>query len=448
MLVAASMIGAGVYTTSGYTLASLGTPARVMAAWGIGGVVAICGAVCYGALARRFTESGGEYLFLARAVHPAAGMMAGWVSLLAGFTGAIAFAATTFESYAREFDGVWQASLPNNSIAISVVVVAAVIHSLGLRQGTRVQNVVVVAKFCLIAAFLALGFATVSSWEGVGATTVDPGGSNSVEPSPLTGWQFTLAFANALTWISLSFSGFNAAVYLSSEVRDPERDVPRSMFWATIGVTLLYLMLNAVFVLAPSPGEIAGEQNVATIAAGAVGRHLGNQSEQIRGLVRLAILCGLATSVSALVQTGPRVFCKMSEDGFLPRWIGGKRTEGEAPSRAIWIQAVIATVVISFANLRQQLEYLGFTLSVCAALCASLVFYLRRDAKDPVRVRWYPIVPLIYVGGTITIAILTAIRSPVQAAVGLGTLLIGIVVYFCSGTKPIADAPPPVNGQG
>ncbi|MEM0925856.1 MAG: amino acid permease, partial [Planctomycetota bacterium] len=99
-VVAASMIGAGVYTTSGFTLADLRYPSAVILAWMIGGLIATCGAICYGSLVRRITESGGEYVFLAREVHPAAGMTAGWVSLLAGFTGAMAFAATTFGVYA------------------------------------------------------------------------------------------------------------------------------------------------------------------------------------------------------------------------------------------------------------------------------------------------------------------------------------------------------------
>ena len=98
-LVVASMIGAGVFTTSGFALADLGTPQRVLAAWLIGGGVAVCGALSYGALAQRITLSGGEYVFLSRTVHPVAGFLAGWVSLLAGFTGAIAFAATAFEVY-------------------------------------------------------------------------------------------------------------------------------------------------------------------------------------------------------------------------------------------------------------------------------------------------------------------------------------------------------------
>ncbi|MEM7317220.1 MAG: hypothetical protein AAF497_29180, partial [Planctomycetota bacterium] len=105
----------------------------------------------------------------------------------------------------------------------------------------------------------------------------------------------------------------------------------------------------------------------------------------------------------------------------------------------IWIQATIAVVVISLSNLRQQLDYLGFTLSVCAALCASLVFFLRSDLIDAKSRRWYPMAPLIYVGGTISIATLTAIRSPEQAIVGVATLLLGVVVYIGSQLKGTED---------
>ena len=99
-LIIANMIGAGVFTTSGFALGDLGSANRVMAAWVVGGVIALCGALSYGGLVHRMTESGGEYLFLSRTIHPVAGFIAGWVSLLAGFTGALAFAALAFETYA------------------------------------------------------------------------------------------------------------------------------------------------------------------------------------------------------------------------------------------------------------------------------------------------------------------------------------------------------------
>ena len=453
-VVAASMIGAGVYTTSGFSLGDLGSPGYVVAAWAIGGLIAICGAICYGALAQQFTESGGEYLFLARAVHPAAGMMAGWVSLLAGFTGAMAFAASTFESFLRGANLELINRVPVNGAAIALVLGAAIVHSLGLRRGTRIQNGVVLFKLLAIALFLIVAYSTIATWQGgrPAGATVDQMVQQPAGPG--FSWQFLLIFANALTWISLSYSGFNAAVYLTDEVAQPHRNVPRAMVIATGSVSILYLLLNVVFVYAPSAVEVAGQPNVATLAAASIGRQIQAEGHQwgrmISGLVRIAILAGLGTSVLALMQTGPRVYQKMASDRLLPRWlIGRKDAVTGSPVRpgvslpAIWIQATLAILVICVASLRDQLDYLGFTLSICAALCGSLVFLFRNHRVYPVRVWGYPVVPLIYVGGTLTIASLTAIRVPLQALVGVGTLGIGVLAYWVSrflwGRRAIGD---------
>ena len=158
-LVVANMIGAGVFTTAGFTLADLGSPGRVLAAWAVGGVIAVCGAVGYGALARRLTESGGEYLFLARVLHPAAGFVAGWISLLAGFTGAIAFAAHAFESYVRPADS----AVPPNLIAVAAILVATAVHAVRARFGAFGQNGIVVVKLVVLAVFVGLAGAR---WAG------------------------------------------------------------------------------------------------------------------------------------------------------------------------------------------------------------------------------------------------------------------------------------------
>ncbi|MCA9140884.1 MAG: APC family permease [Planctomycetales bacterium] len=445
-VVAASMIGAGVYTTSGFTLGDLGQPHYVIAAWIIGGVIAICGAICYGALAQQFTESGGEYLFLARAVHPAAGMVAGWVSLLAGFTGAMAFAATTFESFARESGIERLQSMPAHSIAIALVLLAAFVHSLGLRRGTHIQNGVVVLKLLLIGLFLLVAFGTVSSWQGSSSASPIAGGVGAMESEPASRWGFALIFANALTWISLSYSGFNAAVYMTDEIDQPRRNVPRAMIIGTVAVTVLYVALNLIFVYAPVSAEVAGQPNVATIAAASVGQQIQQRGAGwgafVGPLVRTAILAGLATSVLALMQTGPRVYQKMAADRLLPRWLVGRPTGDSQFGNpaggiveslpAIWVQATLAILVICATTLRQQLDYLGFTLSICAALCGALVFLFRNHGVYPVRAWGYPIVPIIYVFGTLGIATLTAIRVPAQAMVGLGTLGVGIVAYLLS----------------
>src|SRR5262245_21993586 len=207
-LVVASMIGSGVFTTSGLLLAELGKPGRVLAAWLGGGLLALLGALCYGALGRRFPESGGEYLFLARTLHPAAGYLAGCVSLLVGFSAPLAAVGLACGEYTRPW-------LPFSTPALTgsfLLLVFAAVRAADVQRGAWVQNLAVLAKLLLIA--ILLGFATAR----LKAFPTSAGESCSVA-----------SFAVALVWISFSFSGWNAAAYIGSEVREPERNLPRAM---------------------------------------------------------------------------------------------------------------------------------------------------------------------------------------------------------------------------
>ena len=151
-LVIGNMLGAGVFTTSGFAMGDLGFPVYVLLAWFIGGLLALCGAVSYGALAKLMPVSGGEYYFLSRSIHPLAGFIAGWISLLAGFTGAIALAALALEAYILP-PGV-KHLLPQNTMATIVILIAALAHGLQVRHGAILQNTAVVVKLILIAGFV------------------------------------------------------------------------------------------------------------------------------------------------------------------------------------------------------------------------------------------------------------------------------------------------------
>ena len=163
-LVVANMIGVGVFTTSGFALADLGRPEWVLLAWGIGGLMAICGALSYGALARRIPESGGEYTFLSKTVHPLAGFLAGWVSLLVGFTAPIAAAALGLQAYLADSFGLggrpeW--------ICTAAILIAGLMHGLRLQAGVVLQNTAVGLKLAVIGAFVLLGALCVPSNEPV-----------------------------------------------------------------------------------------------------------------------------------------------------------------------------------------------------------------------------------------------------------------------------------------
>ncbi len=415
-LVVGNMLGAGVFTTSGFAMEDLGSPVYVLLAWFVGGLLALCGAISYGALARLMPVSGGEYYFLSRAVHPLVGFVAGWVSLWAGFTGAIAFAAITFEAYLLPAGP--DRLLPENVVATLAILLAALAHGVRLGHGVLLQNLAVACKLFFIGALVlfVLLDTDVSGWAGVEAWRDTPTPAFS-----LTG------FALTLMWVSFSYSGFNASVYVASEVDDPQRNVSRAMILATGLVMLVYLLLNAIFVFAPAPEVIAGREDVAALAAHALaGDRL---AIAMRGIIALALL----TSVSAMMMAGPRVYAQMAADGLMPAVL---RRREHAPSAAIALQAVLAIVVVWLTGLRELLSYLGFTLGLSAAASvASLFLVVRRRGLDTRRIPGFPWAPIIFVAMTLLFAALAASRNPGEMVAAVITILVAVLVYYLSGRQ-------------
>lgn len=412
LLVVANMIGAGVFTTSGFSFADLGDRQYVLLAWLIGGIIAICGAISYGQLAQRITESGGEYLFLSRLVHPSVGFIAGWVSLLAGFTGAIAFAATAFESYAIP-ESIRPDWFQPGLAGIAAIIVFAVLHSIVLKGGMIAQNLIVILKLILLLGFVAFAFSKFpTGWAGM-----------QVETAPT---RFSIyAVASTLVWISLSFSGFNAAVYITGEVDHPKKNVPRSLLLGTLIVTVFYLVLNCIFVFGADPEKIRAVPDVAAAAAQAIG------GGRLALLIRIIVSVALLSSVSSMIIAGPRVYAKMASDGVFPKLFNStNRKELEVPATAIWLQAVLAGFVVYFSTIISLLDYLGFTLSVSAALTVACLFWSQPSSSSGASRILISLIALVYVVATIGLAILSAIGRP-QQLVGFNiTVVSGLVIYF------------------
>ncbi len=412
-LVVANMIGAGVYTTSGYSLQALGSPIRVLAMWAIAAIIAIAGAICYGGLSRQLVRSGGEYLFLSRAVHPLAGFMAGWISLLAGFTGAIAFAATTFVNYLPaqlKIDSDEEKML----VAVALIACAALLHLFRTGTGAIGQNILVGIKLVAISLFIAIGVASID-WPAQFAAS-----ASAAAPGPGIS-----TYANQLMWISFSFAGFNASIYVADEAKLGRRTVRRSMLFATLGVSLLYLLINAIFLFATATDAIVGRGDIAAVVAD----HLGGESLGLA--VQLLVALSLATSVSAMLQAGPRVYVKMAEDGMLPSWL----IPGDGvPRTAILVQAALATLLVCVASIQDLLDYTSFLLSVSAAatvLCLLLPRFRGVPGKRPV-ILW-PLLPASFGMVTMGIAVIGCLyryqQSPTSLLLSLAVVASGIVVY-------------------
>jgi APA family basic amino acid/polyamine antiporter len=397
-LVIANMIGTGVFTTSGFLLADLKSPWLVMAGWFCGGLIAMTGALCYGALARRIPESGGEYLFLSKTLHPAIGYVAGWISLLVGFSAPVAAAAMAFGEYIQ----LWFRPVPAPVLASMPVLVCAAVHAWSVRSGAGIHTVAVAVKLALLLLFFGLA---------------SPRLTLPLVPQPI---QFDgPQFAVALVWISFSYAGWNAAIYLAGEVRNPDRNVPRAMIIGTAIVTMLYLMLNAVFVFCVPIEQLAGKLEIGLITAS----HLGGAAlaHAVTGMIALA----LVTCVSALMMAGPRVFAKMAEDGYFPAFF---RIHGDTPFWSITLQAVIALALIWTATYKSLLTYIGFTLALTTAVTVLGLILLR--LRERLHVPGWPFIPAIFLGAVLWMTIFSIVRQPRETGWGIATIGLILMVWF------------------
>lgn len=365
-LVIASMVGAGVFTTSGFTLGVVGSPSRVMLCWCLGGAIAMCGAVAYGRLAVLMPESGGEYLYLSRQIHPIAGFLGGWVSLTAGFSGAIATAAVAFERYAMP-DGVRPDFFPPDTIAIVLVIICGTAHGINTTAGKLLQNAVVVAKLLALLAFSLTVLSKLNShtWH-----------LEATSPPTSNLWDATHAIATSLVWISMSYAGFNAAIYVASESTAARQNVPKALLAGTLAVTGLYLILNMAFVTSAPADQLMWKEPVAAIAAKAIG------GPWLEFTMRGAVSLGLLSSVLGMMMAGPRVYSKMADDNVFPAVFASSRG---GISRSITLQTIIAVSLILAqrifistglleSSLLGLLFYLGTTLSISSALCVATLF--------------------------------------------------------------------------
>jgi APA family basic amino acid/polyamine antiporter len=251
---------------------------------------------------------------------------------------------------------------------------------------------------------------------------IEPGASvaNQTSSAPSAGFEWG-AFAVTLVWISFSYSGWNAAVYVAGEVRDPERNLARSLWLACGAVMVVYLALNAVFLFAAPVEALAGRPDVGAVAAEALG------GPALRRALAALVALALFTSISAMVMAGPRVYQRMAADGVFPSIFA--RVD-EAPRAAIALQVGLAIVVTRLADLAELLSYIGFTLGLsAAATVGGLLLLRRREGAARVPIPGFPWIPLLFVGATLAISGFLVMREPWQAGWGLLTVAAGLPVY-------------------
>ncbi len=416
-LVVASMVGTGVFTITGELLVPLRSPALVLAAWAISGVLALCGAAVYAELGTMMPRVGGEYVYLSRAFGEATGFMSGWVALIVGFAAPTAVGALGFASYVHAV----APALSQPVVAVALIVAVTGLHMLDVRVGARVQaglaGLVVAVIVLFVAAALVTGRLTAANLAA------------GVPVAPAAADRGFAAIAGAcavgLVQVSYAYSGWNGAAYVAGEVRDPARALPRALVLGTGLVTLLYLALNVVFLCAVPPVALAGQINVAHIAAVAL---FGARGAQV---VSSLVALTAAGFVSAMMMSGPRVAVAMGEDGVFFRALARVNRRG-APTLAVGLQGALAIVAVLTAAFDRLLVYVGFTLTLnaAAAVLAAFVLRWREPASErPHRALGWPFSGALFLALATFMTVLAVRERPIESAAALATLVLGGAAY-------------------
>jgi len=426
-IVISNVIGVGIFITPSYVASLLPNRAAILGVWTIGGALALFGALAYAELAARKPEAGGEYVYLREAFGGLAAFLTGWTSFVAGFSGAIAASGVGVAVYLdRLIPGVgnatpiaaWHAGPLSVAlsvralVAIGIIIALALVQMRGLALGRVLQNSLTTLKVAALLIFAAVGFLVTRT----GAQTAFAGDA----PIHATNWLL------ALVPVMFSYSGWNAAVYVAEEIKEPVKNVPRALMIGTIGTVLLYLALNALYLRVVPQAQFLGSVAVGEVAAT---RLFGSAAGVLFALVAVIIIL---SSLSAMTTAGPRVYFAMARDGAFVPAAARVHPRFRTPAIAIIAQAVWSSMLVLSGTFEQLLTYTGFGVILFSALAVLSLFFIRRSpAEAGVFRAWgYPWAPALFCIVGFAIVINTIVADPKVASFGLAVMAAGVPIYW------------------
>jgi len=389
MLVVSSVIGVGIFLTPGTVANVLPHPGLVLAAWLVGGLLSLAGALANAELGAMYPHAGGDYVYLREAYHPLAGFLVGWLSFFVIYAGTVATLAVGFAEGLARFVTLHETG--KIAVAVAITVVTSWVNYTGVRAGAQFNNVTGYVKIAAL-----VGLAVAGPLLGHGSLANVHPLTAGITAVPLSG------FGLALSPILFSYLGWNASVYVASEIRDPGRNVPRSLFVGLAVCTTLYLLLNAVYLYALPMAALRGEVRVGEAAARAL---FGDAGGTIMALLVLASVVGC---LNATILVGPRIAYAMALDGFFFGGVNRVHEANRTPHVAITVQAVIAAaLIVVLRSFPSVLDYTTFAIVLATMADVTALYALRRRVPArarPYRAWGYPLVPALYLVANACIA--------------------------------------------
>jgi APA family basic amino acid/polyamine antiporter len=414
-LVVASVVGSGIFLTPGPIADRLPHPGLIFAVWIAGALLSLAGALANAELGSMYPRAGGDYVYLREAFHPAAGFLAGWISFFAIFAGTVATLAAGFaESFAA-----WL-GLPATTVvplAIATVAAASWLNWASVRWGVLANNATSWIKVVALAVFAVAGPLS-GRGDAANLRPLLEGATAVATPT---------AFALALSPVLFSYLGWNASVYVASEIRDPRRNLPRSLFLGLAVCAALYLALNAVYLYALPVDALRTTANAGEGAARVLFGDLGGR------LLALFVLLSILGTLNATILVGPRIAYAMALDGLFLRGVDRVHPTRHTPAAAVGVQAIVAIgLLLALQGFPGALDFTTFAIVLATTADVLALFWLRR--RQPARARpfrapGYPWIPALYVAANVAIAVGLAVGSPRSAATGAVVVLAGLPFY-------------------
>lgn len=408
-IVVSNMIGTGIFTTLGFQLTDITNAYSIFLLCFIGGILALFGAFCYAELGSHFKGNGGDFIYLKETYHPLLGYLVSWISLIIGFSSPVALAALAMSKYLSAFDVSF-----GNSFAIGIIFLVSVFLSFSLQASSRFHNFFTLIKIAFIIVLIIIGIG-ISDSETIG---------NSLKLDD--SWQKEImlpAFATSLVFVTYSYTGWNSASYIAGEIKDVQKNLPKSLIVGTVFVTVCYLLVNFIMLKHAPVNQLAGKEDVMGEAANNM---LGNTFGKI---VNIFIALQLVATISGYLWVGSRLTQAFAKENRLWKSLSVGNKKG-IPVRAIFAHAVIATLIILTGSFKEIFVYTAFILQLFASLAISTAYFIKKEDRKIFKSNLFYIFPTVFLLFSIYILYFTLIHNPKESIIGLGIVAVGIVLYL------------------
>ncbi len=426
-LVAGNMVGAGIFVTPGLVAAQLPSPAWILLAWLLGGVISLAGAAIYAELGTRLPDAGGDYQYLNAAFGPLWGFLTGWTAFILTFSASAAAMAIASMTYLAKavpaLQGLTHGATAAGGALLILALTAA--NTAGARVAGRATAALTAVPVAGLLLLFAVGMLLGGGEEAGGGEELGRGeeagrGPAVPEALPSPG----LALGAALLPIFFTYSGWNAAAYVAGEIRNPARSLPRALLVGTGLVTILYVVFNAGLLWILPREILSGSTSAGTQAAKTL---LGPGAERtLSALIAVAIV----GSANVTLMAGARVYYAMASNSLAPRFLSGINRHG-VPANALWAGGVWSALLAATGTFSRLLAWATLALLLLSALavCAIFVLRARRADEAPYKCPGYPFTPIAYLAAALLVLGASAVAEPKEALIGMLLVAAGLPAY-------------------